>query len=518
MRRTSMKKVREIVRLHKECGLSQRKIARVLNISRPTVSDYMAKIQSAGLGYNDIRGMSDDALLEILNGNRRNDSTRLDVLQGKFKKYSKELKRVGVTREILWEEYMQENPGGYRYSQFCYHFHVWKKLSEVTMHMEHKAGDKLFVDFTGKKLAITDRRTGEQREVEVFVGVLGASHLTYVEAVMSQRKEDWIRANENALRYIGGVPRAIVPDCLKSAVTKGNKYEPEINPEYLDFARHYGTTILPARPYKPKDKAMVEGAVKIVYSWIFARIRDEVFFTLEDLNAAIREKLKEYNAKPMQKLDISWTDLFNEVERSEMGLLPAAYYELKRFKRLTVQFNYHVYLHDDRHYYSVPYRYRGQKVDLLYTESVVEVYHNNIRLAFYKRDRRKNGYTTTPEHMPPKHRYMDDWNPEKITDWASRKGEDVKILVERVLILKQHPEQSYKTCLGILSLAKKYGDIRLNNACRRALYYDSCSCRMIKNILENGLEDMREEQDLFNHTLPQHENIRGHNYYNQEEL
>ncbi len=512
-RRISMKKIREIIRLHDECLLSNRQIARAIGASRPVVGDYISRVKAAGLKYSDIKDMSDDSLLEIFDNSRKYDK-RYEFIKSKFAHYAKELKRTGVTKQILWEEYKAENPDGYSYTQFCYHFQLWQNTSEVTMHIEHKAGDKSFVDFTGKKLVITDRKTGKEQEVEVFIGILGASSFTYVEALMSQQKEDWIRANENMLRYIKGVPRAIVPDCLKSAVTKADKYEPDINPEYLDFARHYNTTILPARPYSPKDKAMVEGAVKIVYSWIFARIRDEVFYSLEELNTAIRDKLKDYNSRPMQRLNISRVDLFNEIERSELKELPIESYEFKKFKRLKVQFNYHIYLSDDKHYYSVPYRYKGKQVDAIYTASVVDIYHNNVRLAFHKRDRKRNGYTTMSEHMPPNHRWKDDWDPEKILNWASKKGEAVRESIESILNSKTHPEQSYKTCFGIINLSKKYSDSRLNKACKRALYYENCTYKMIKNILKNGMENIEEEQNLFNSALPDHENIRGNNYYN----
>ena len=515
-RRLSMRKIREIMRLNDEHALSQRGISRALDISRPVVSDYISKIHSANLNYQDIKDISDDALLEILNNNGRKTNKRFKALESKFEYFAKELKRVGVTKQILWEEYIEENPGGYSYSQFCYHFQIWQNFSELTMHMDHKAGDKIFADFTGKKLSITDRMTGKTRDVEVFVGLLGASQLTYVEAVMNQKKQSWIRVNENTLRYFGGVPQAIVPDCLKSAVTKGDKYEPDINPEYLDFARHYDTTILPARPNKPKDKALVEGAVNIVYSWIFAKLRNDVFYSLEELNRAIREKLVEYNSKPMQILNVSRRELFNEIERSELKPLPVKLYEIKEFKKLIVRFNYHIYLKEDKHYYSVPYRYRNKEVDVLYTDSILEVYYKNIRIAFHKRSELKGKYTTLDEHMHPDHRWKNGWHPEKFINWAASKGNAVKNVIMVVLDSRQHPEQSYKTCLGIINLSNDYGDKRLNKACERAAFYGQYKYKWIKNILKNGLESVDEEQSLFEKPLPNHENIRGNQYYEEE--
>jgi transposase len=508
-----MKKIREIIRMHGIARLSQRQIALALNISRPVVSDYIRKFEKTNLKYENIQDMSDENILKIIKGDHETEDKRNNELASKFEHYTKELKRVGVTRNSLWEEYIREYPDGYSYPHFCYHLRIWQKNNRVTMHIDHKAGDKMFVDFTGKKMNIVDRATGEITEVEIFVGVLGASQLTYVEATLSQKKEDWIKANENALMFFEGAPNAIVPDCLKSGVTKGNKYEPEINPEYLDFARHYDTTILPARPHKPKDKALAENAVKIVYAWIFAPLRDRIFFSLKELNKAIREELIRYNSKAMQKLKLSRRELFNEIEKSELKPLPAGKYEFKKFAKAKVQINYHIYLGEDKHYYSVPYRYAGKCLELIYTGSSVEIFHSHSRIAFYKRDRRPHKYTTQKEHMPSHHKWVAEWNPERIIKWADNIGGHTKNIIKIVLNKKTHPEQGYKVCLGILSLAKKYGNKRVNQACKRALYYEYYSYRGVKNILENGMENLQEEKS-YSRSLPEHENIRGNYYYN----
>jgi len=506
-----MKKIREIIRLKEKCGLSERKISRALKVSRPVVSQYIIDIATAGLRYDEILNMPDDELLEILERDKKSRSEKYKKLSEKFEYFAKELKKTGVTVATLWEEYKLENLEVYSYSRFCYHYQVWRNASQISMHIEHKAGDKMFVDFTGKKLKITERFTGKERDAEVFVAVLGASQLTYVEATLSQKKEDWVLANRNALQYMGGVPGAIVPDCLKSAVKNANWYEPDINPEYFDFARHYGTAILPARPGHPKDKALVEGAVRIVYSWIFARLRNSVFYSIEELNEAILEELELYNARPMQRLKKSRRELFEEIEKSELFPLPADAYGLRKYEKRRVAFNYHVYLKEDKHYYSVPHRYRHERVDIFYTERLVEVFHKNMRIAIHKRDRKINEYTTLSEHMPPNHRWMNDWNPEKFTKWAERIGPAVKDIVKVILDRREHPEQAYRSCLGILNLVKKYGETRLNKACRRTLYYGHYSCKGVRNILKNGLEDIQEET-LFD-TLPDHENIRGNQYY-----
>ncbi len=506
-----MNKIRELFRLHDQAKLSNRQISKALNISRPVVGEYLTILKASGYTNDEISCFPDNELLNILQGTKKEECEKYKVLRTKFPEYVKELKRVGVTRQILWEEYLQSNPEGYSYSQFCYHFQMWQNLSEVTMHIEHKAGDKLFVDFTGKKLSITDRISGEIREAEVFVAVLGASQLTYVEASYSQKKQEWIRLNENALRYIGGVPKAIMPDCLKSAITKTGRYEMDVNREYADFAQHYGVAIFPARPAKPKDKALVEGAVRIVYSWIFARLRNRVFFSLEELNSAIWELLETYNAKKMQHTQISRRELFEQTERDTLSPLPVMRYEFKNFNRLTVHFCYHIYFTEDHHYYSVPYRYRRLKVDVWSTSSVLEVYYNNERIAIHKRNSRQNGYTTVREHMPEKHKWQESWNPETLITLARGHGDDVAAAVAAVLASRQYPEQSYRTCLGILSLAKKYGAQRLNNACHRALQFENCTFRMIKNILENGMDTVHEEVQIA--LFGEHENIRGIQYY-----
>lgn len=505
-----MEKVREILRLKEHCQLSERAISRALNVSRPVVKDYLSKLTKAGLDYSQAKQFSDDELTKLIRGNHGSLSTRYEVLRQKFDHFAKELKRPGVTLERLWQEYRTEYPDGYSYSQFCYHFQLWRSTSELTMHIDHKAGDKMFADFTGKKLQIVDKHTGEIRDAEVFVALMGASHYTYVEATTSQKKADWIEANQNAFAYFGGVPKAVVPDCLKSAVKTPDNYEPDINPEYADFARHYQTAIVPARPNRPRDKAVVEGAVRIVYAWIFAALRDRIFYNLEQLNQAIREQLEVYNARPMQKLKLSRKQLFEDIDKTALGPLPPQRYRLKRFKRLKAQFNYHIYLSEDKHYYSVPYRYRAKQLLVIYTDSEVEIFHKNRRIAFHKRNCTPNGYSTIKEHMPSHHQAMSDWNPQRLINWASNLGQHVELVISHILKHRQHPEQAYKVCLGILNLTKKFDKERLNKACKRATEFQHYSYKGIKNILENKTED---HQIDFFEPLPEHQNIRGNRYY-----
>jgi transposase len=504
-----MNRVREIIRLKQQCQLSERAISRALNLSRPVISQYLRDIARTGLSYDEIQLMDDDALTDLLTGKTRKPERYIQLTK-QFEYFARELKRTGVTLQRLWHEYRTEHPDGYSYTQFCYHFQVWRSTSELTMHLDHKAGDKMFADFTGKKLSYIDRQSGEIKETEVFVAILPASQFTYVEAVESQKKHDWLRANQNAFHYFGGVPKAVVPDNLKSAVQTPNFYEPEINPEYADFARHYQTVILPARPNHARDKAMVEGAVRIVYAWIFAALRDRIFYSLKELNTAIAEQLEHYNAKPMQKLKISRRELFEQTEKDELKPLPQEKYTRKQFKQLKVQFNYHVQLREDMHYYSVPYRYRGKQVLVIYTEAVVEIFYNNQRIAFHKRDRTANQYSTIKEHMPSHHKAYSEWNPQRFINWAADIGEHVKAVIEYILTHRRHPEQGYRVCLGILNLVKKYDKERLNKACQKAVYYQNYSLKGIENILKNRLEDYQQESFQL---LPDHSNIRGNQYY-----
>jgi transposase len=398
-------------------------------------------------------------------------------------------------------------------SQFKHYFSQWKAQVNPTMHMEHKAGDKLYVDFAGDKLEIINEQTGELKPVEVFVAILGASQLTYVEAVMTQQKEDFIFACENALHYCGGVPAAIVPDNLKSAVSKSSKYEPTLNETFADFAEHYGTTILPARAYRPRDKALVENAVRIIYTRIYVKVKRQQYFTLQDLNLAILTALEEHNNAPLRGRNYSRRQQFDEVERNVLMPLPELRYELKKHQYATVAKNGHVGLSADKHYYSVPYRFIGKKVKLLYSRSSVEIFYNYERIALHERTKSAYRYTTEKDHMASTHRFVSEWTPERFTSWAAGIHEDVRLYVLKVLDRKQHPEQAYKSCMGILGFAKKVGNDRLIKACQRALGYGAYNYKTIQKILERELDlrDAPDETDQLQ--MPFHDNIRGENYY-----
>lgn len=512
--RTSMKAIREILRLY-EHGYSQRKIWKITSVSRPTIKAYLQLFISHNINYEKISKMKDDEIESIFNSENQNKvNERYSQLLQLFPGYTRELKKTGVTLHLLWEEYCSENQNPYSYSQFSRHYAVWNKDKEITMHIEHKYGDKMFVDFTGKKLKYFDSILNEEKEVEVFVSVLGGSQLTYVEATQSQKKEDFIKSCENSFHYFGGVSSAIVPDCLKSAVTKGCKYEPEINPEFLSFSHHYGTVILPARPNHPKDKALVENSVKIVYTRIFAPLRNHIFHSLNELNRAIRELLEEYNSRKMQKLSYSRREEFELNEKRVLKPLPTSKYEFKNFCKAKVQMNYHVYLREDKHYYSVPHRFRRLETVINYTQSIVEVYCKNERIAIHRREKSHGKYTTKPEHMPSHHKVFSDWSPQRIIDWGTKIGTSVVRLAQTILNHYDHPEQGFKTCMGIFHLERVYGSSRLDNACYIALAVKNYSYRFVKNVLENRMENQDMAEYLFKEeAIIYHENLRGQKHY-----
>lgn len=508
----SMSKIRQILRLHTQ-GRSKLQIAANTGVSRNTLKKYLKQYEQSGLGFNEINELDDKDLEDLFTKPEEEAiSPKLQALFSRFPAMDKELKRKGVTRRLLWEEYRKTHPDGYGLSQFKNYFAAWKDQVNPSMRIEHKAGDKMYVDFAGDKLSIVDKQTGEIQQVEVFVAILGASQLTYVEAVMTQQKEDFIAACEGALHYYGGVPAAVVPDNLKSAVIKSSKYEPVLNETFADFADHYGTTILPARAYRPKDKALVENAVRIVYTRIYARLRTTQYFTLDELNKAILLALEEHNQAMLSGRNYSRRQQFEEVERPALAPLPPLRYELKKQLFATVMKNGHVSLSADKHYYSVPYRYIGKKVKLMYSRSTVEIYYNYERIAIHKRTKSAYNYTTEKDHMASAHKFVSEWTPERFLSWASGIHEDVHLYILKILNRKQHPEQAYKSCVGILSFARKVGNERLIKACQRALGYGIYNYKTIQTILEKGL-DKCEAEEGNQMEMPLHENIRGEEYY-----
>ena len=507
----TMSKLKQIIRLRKN-GVALQTIAKGVGIARNTVKKYLRLIEVKGYDYEDLLKKEDEQLEALLADPDDASQERHEALIKLFPYIEKELQRTGVNRWIMWGEYKDKNPDGYSYAHFCRYLREWRDTHSATLHFEHQPADKIFIDFAGKKLHWVNPHTGEINEAEVYVALLGYSQLTYVQAVASQGKEDFIAATENALHYFGGVPQVLVPDNLKSAVTKAGKYEADINADFADFANHYATSVLPARSYKPKDKALVENAVRIVYSRIYAPLRDRMFHSLEELNQAIVELRECHNQKPFQKTSESRREKFEKVEKAKLQPLATERYELKKFKFLTVMKNCHIHLNEDKHYYSVPYRYIGKKVKMIYSSSTVSIFYNKERIAFHKRDPRQFGYSTLKEHLPSSHQFVSDWNPDKFLSWAAGIDPLVKEYIQGILKSKQYPEQAYRSCVGILSQEKKVGRSRLIKAVERAMHYGAYNYKIIDRILKGGMDRLIEDNQKQS-ALPFHENIRGANNY-----
>lgn len=512
-RRTDVDKIREILRLCLDLNYSLRDAATTVGVSKTTVGEYIAEFKRAGLSYPEIAEMSDTAVTELFEKSNKTSNPLYDKLSQDFESIEKELKRTGVTLYLLWEEYRQKEIEGFSYSRYCHHYRMWERKQDPDMHMDHKAGDITYMDFTGKKMHIVDPDTGELEEVESFIAILGASQLTYLEFIRSQKLEEWVHVHENTFIYFGGTTRGITPDNLKSAVTRACNYEPLINETYNDLARHYGTVVLPTRPIRPKDKSLAENGVILMYQRIFAPLRNMIFFSLRELNEAAWELLEKHNNTPFQRRDITRRQLFDEIEKSELRPLPASRYELKRYQVSKVEFNYHVYLKDDKHYYSVPSQYIRVKVKTIYTSRVVEIYKDNVRIAVHQRNRKAYGYTTQKEHMPASHQFINGWDPHRFMSWAEKMGGSVKEFIQLMLEQCEHPQQAFKACMGVLNLGKKYDDQTMQLVCKKAIEIKCISYHFIGNSLKNKTYKIEEEEDLGDMQLPFHENIRGKDNY-----
>jgi transposase len=503
--------IRHILRLHTQ-KQTQAEIIVQTGIQRKVLKKYLDAFKSSGFRFEEINELSDKDLEELFSFQDDNIvGEKVEALYKYFPSIDRELRKRGVTIRLLWEEYIKKFPDGASLPHFKRHLFRWKSRITPTLRIEHKAGDKLYIDFAGESLAIRDRNTGQDKPVEVFVAILGSSQLTYTQAVMSQKKEDFIPACEDALHYYGGVPAAIVPDNLRSAVTKSNKYEPTINETFADFAEHYNTTILPARAYKPTDKALVEIAIRIIYQRIYAKIRNEIFYSLDDLNKAIAIALEDHNNLAVTGREISRRKHFEELERSTLLPLPKLRYEFKKQLFATVMNNGHICLIPDKHYYSVPYTFIGKRVKIMFTRYNVEIFCNYERIALHKRSYTAFRYTTDTEHLSPSHRFVSELTPDHLLKQAEEIHKDVRIYLHKILDNASHIEQGCRICLGILSFERKVGKERLIKACQRAMEFQIYSYKKIHKILEKGLDKQEEEtEDL---RMPAHENIRGANYY-----
>ncbi len=511
----SMRKVNEVGRLN-AYGLSNRQIAKSCNIARSTVADYLSRLKAARLSWPFPPDMTEDELdARLFPGHERKRSQGSRPVP-EWEEIHKELRQKGVTKQLLWEEYLETHPDGYQYSQFCERYRCWSKDIDVCMRRTYKAGEKLFVDYAGMTMPVTDPATGEVRRAQIFVAALGASHYIYAEATWTQQLSDWIVSHTHVYEHIGGVTDITSPDNLKSGVTKACWYDPDMNKTYADMAQHYNTAVVARRPGKPQDGAKVESGVQIVERQVLARLRDHTFFSLSELNKAINELVARVNKQPFQKLDYSRQELFNELDKPALKALPSSRYELARFLTPKVNIDYHIEV--EGHYYSVPYDLRGQKVEVRLTTRMVEVLHKNKRVASHVRNNKKGKHTTVTEHMPKAHREHLEWTPTRIIQWASKIGPHCAACAEHIIQNRQHPEQGYRACLGIVRLSKSYDSARVDAACRRALSLDVCSYRSIKSILktQKDKEPLPGDESVVKTYSKSHENVRGSGYYTME--
>jgi transposase len=508
-----MRCVKEVLRQKWVLKKSHREVARSLDISSGFVSGVVTRAVATGLNtWTQVEALTEEALEERLYGPKVKAGTERPLPDPAH--IHAERKRPGVTLELLHLEYLEANPTGYRYTAFCEHYRQWLSKHRLSMRQVHLGGEKMFVDYSGKKPHLVDAKTGEVLDVELFVAVLGASSLTYAEASRTQKSHDFILSHVRSFEYFRGVPKAVVPDQLKSGVTDADSYEPLIQRTYEEMARHYGTSVLPARPAKPKDKAKVERAVQIAQRWILARLRNEAFFSLDALNARIWELLEVLNARKMRVYGASRNELFERVEKSQLLPLPTDRFAYAEWKKARVnRLDYHVEI--DGHYYSAPHTMVGEKVEARITAATVELYRHGERFTSHVRSDARGRHTTKPEHMPKAHQKHMEWSPARITHWAASIGPKTKELVEAILADRPHPEMGYRSCLGILRLGKKYPE-RLEPACERALRGGARSYKSVASILKLGLDrqPLPAAADAQASLPPAvHENVRGRDYY-----
>jgi len=508
-----MRKIIEVLRLKSDHQMSNRQIAKSCSLSHSTVRDYLGRARLAGLSWP-LDPALDNATLEGMLFPHNAPLPSAERGMPSMDYLFKELKRKSVTLQLLWYEYKQANPEGYQYSQFCHRYRQWVGKLDVSLRQEHRAGEKLFVDYAGQTIPIIDLATGEEIQAQIFIAALGCSSYTFAEASLSQDLPSWIRSHVHAFEFLGGVPEILVPDNLKSGVTHPCRYEPDINPTYLDLAQHYGTTVIPARSGHAKDKAKVESAVLVAERWIMAALRNHSFFSLSELNHAIAQKLPELNTRKFQKLDATRKEMFDSLDKPALKGLPSAPYEYAEWKKARVNIDYHVEV--DRRYYSVPYQLVKEQVDIRLTASTVEILFKNKRVASHPKIHRQGGFITVHEHMPKSHQKYLEWTPSRIIHWAEQEGGPMtRKLITAILDSRPHPEQGFRSCLGIMRIGKRYSPERLEAACSRALTIKAYSYKSVESILKNGLDQLplpftAQDEHLPPHTHP---NIRGNDYY-----
>lgn len=514
--RLSMRKIKEVLRLKFEVGLPNRQIARSCSINHSTVADYLYRASAAGLRQWPLPADLDDAGLEERLFPAQTRPPRQPRQAVDWAAIHEELQsQKHVTLQLVWQEYKQSNPDGYQYSRFCELYRRWADKLDLVLRQEHRAGEKLFVDYAGDTVPVVDSKTGTITQASIFVAVLGASNYTYAEASWNQDLGSWIRSHVRALEFLAGSPALLVPDNCKTAVLHPCRYEPDLNPTYQEMAVHYGMAVIPARVRKPRDKAKVEAGVLLVERWILAALRKRTFFSLADLNQAITELLDRLNHRPFRKLQGSRAERFEKIDRPALRPLPAETYQFAEWKKARVNIDYHIEV--ERHYYSVPYALIHRELDVRYTAMTVEIFHRGQRVASHARAYKIGGHTTIDAHRPKSHQRYLEWTPERVVRWASTIGPFTAALIDQILQSRRHPEQGFRSCLGILRLGKTYGSERLEAAATRACNLRACSYQSVKSILHTGLDRQLALEPPPDRAPIEHANIRGTDYFNTKE-
>jgi transposase len=509
MGRLSMGKISEILRQKFELGLTNRIIAKSLNVSPSTVSDYLARTKAAGISWPLTTEITEQDLYNKL-FLPANVATRNRAVPD-WKYIYTELRRKGVTLQLLWREYRVQHPEGVGYAQFCNHYNRYIKTIAPVMRQKYKGGEKAFVDYAGMKVDWIDVSSGEIFTAEIFVGCLGASQYIYAEATATQQLPDWISSHINMFEYFGGVSEIVVPDNLKSGVTKAHRYDPDINANYQHFSEHYGVAIVPARAYSPKDKAKVENGVSIIERQVLAPLRNMTFTSLSEINAEIRTRLSILNNQPFQKMQTTRRKLYEELDKPALKPLPPTRYQYATWKKAKINLDYHFTF--DNCFYSVPYQYIGKNVEIRATGKAIECFYGNLRIATHMRSHKKYSFATVTEHMPKNHQEHSKFSPQRLQNWANKIGEHTAAFVNHMIKSRAFPEQAYRSCLGLLRLSKSYGDMRLNKACRKALLAGATRYQQVEAILKNNLEEVPVKEYSNNTSIIVHENIRGSDYY-----
>jgi transposase len=511
-----MRKIKEALRLH-SLGLTQQQIASSCRISQSTVSEYLQAAQVAGLHWPDVAGLDERDLTARLFPERVAAVRRGQYPLVDFAAIHRELHaHKHVTLQLLWEEYRQACPNGYRYSRFCELYHRWRSKQDLVLRQQHRPGEKVFVDWAGDTVPIYDGKTGEPRPASIFVAVLGASSYTFAEPRWTETLPDWIGAHIDAFEFFGGVPEIAVPDNPKTGVNKACRYEPDLNRTYQEMAAHYGVAVVPARPRKPRDKAKVEAGVLLVERWILAALRKRRFFSLAELDEAIAELLERLNNRPFRKREATRRTLFETLDQPALRPLPAERYQYGEWRTARVNIDYHIEF--ERHYYSVPYQLTGQEVELRASPATLEVFHRGVRVASHVRSSVPHDATTVTGHRPKSHQKYLEWTPSRLIQWAASVGPATAAAVERILASKPHPEMGFRSCLGVFRLAKQYSTERMEAAARRVLALNACSYQSLKSILERGLDRLPVEPAPPNRPAVEHDNIRGANYFDNPNL